>query len=104
VLGGVGFAHMTPTAAFAYTDGTLPNADPTVAAPTEGSDVTDPIVSAGLFTQPAASNAFLFQLGGGIDVSVAKHWSVDTQYRFSRVSADTPLHANGVTFGVGYKF
>jgi len=83
VLGGVGFARLTPTA---------------------GDDVTDQIVSMGDFTQPAATTAFTFSLGGGVAIPVAHHWTADIGYRFSRVSADTPLNAQGMTFGVGYRF
>ena len=104
VLGGMGFARLTPTLSFIYTDGTLPNADPSMSPPAVGADVTQPIELAGLFSQPAPSTEFMTTLGGGVDVNVAKHWTVDSAYRFSRIAADTPLHAQGLTFGFGYRF
>jgi opacity protein-like surface antigen len=71
--------------------------------------VTDVITSAGGFTEPSASSAFMFTLGGGVQVPVAPHWIVDAGYRYSRISADTtlsasPLSTNGMTFGFGYRF
>jgi len=99
VLGGVGFARLTPTAQFTYSSGTLAGVTPTA-----GNDVTDQVVSMGDFTQPAATTAFTFSLGGGVAIPVAHHWTADVGYRFSRVSADTPLNAQGMTFGVGYRF
>ena len=35
---------------------------------------------------------------------VLPYVSGDAGYRFSRVAADTPLNAQGMTFGVGYRF
>ena len=61
-------------------------------------------MSAGDFTAPPATNAFMFTVGGGVDIPVARHWAVDAGYRSSRVSADTPLTAQGMTFGFGYRF
>ena len=99
VFGGAGFARLTPTAQFSYSSGTLPGATPTV-----GDDVTDQIISMGDFTQPPSTNAFMFSLGGGVSIPVAKRWTGDVGYRFSRVSADAPVNAQGVTFGLGYRF
>jgi len=99
VLGGIGFARLTPTAQFTYSSGTLAGVTPAA-----GDDVTDQIISMGDFTQPAATIAFAFSLGGGVAIPVAKHWTADVGYRFSRVAADTPLNAQGMTFGVGYRF
>jgi opacity protein-like surface antigen len=104
VLGGIGVAHLTPKAIFNYTEGIVPNADPNASTPAMGDDVTTPIVSAGLFAQPVASTSFMMSFGGGLDVSLARHWAADAEYRFSRVSADTPLHAQGLAFGLGYRF
>ena len=42
-------------------------------------------------------------LGGGVEVPVTRRWAVDAGYRFSRVSAETPLNAQGATFGFGYR-
>jgi opacity protein-like surface antigen len=35
---------------------------------------------------------------------VATHWAADIGYRFSRIEADDPLNAQGLTFGFGYRF
>jgi opacity protein-like surface antigen len=61
-------------------------------------------VSLGDFTQPAASTAFMFSVGGGVETPLVPHLVADVGYRVSRVSADTPLNAQSVTFGVGYRF
>ena len=100
VLGGIGFARLTPTAQFTYSSGTLPDGS----TPTVGDDVTAQLVSAGDFTAPAATTAFMFTIGGGVAIPVAPHWAVDAGYRFSRVAADTPLNAQGLTFGFSYRF
>jgi opacity protein-like surface antigen len=77
---------------------------PNGTTPSVGDDVTSEIVSAGAFTTPDASNSFMFTLGGGVAVPVARHWAVDAGYRFSRIDADTPINAQGMTFGFGYRF
>jgi opacity protein-like surface antigen len=100
VLGGLGFARLTPTATFTYSSGTLP--DGTV--PTVGADITSTLLSAGDFTAPPASTAFMFTLGGGVEVPVAQHWAADIGYRFSRIAAATPVDSQGATFGFGYRF
>jgi Outer membrane protein beta-barrel domain len=100
VLGGIGSARLTPKADFTFESGTLPDGS----TPQVGDDVTSALVSAGDFSAPPATNAFMFTVGGGVDVPVARHWAVDVGYRSSRVSADTPLTAQGVTFGFGYRF
>jgi opacity protein-like surface antigen len=66
--------------------------------------VTTQLVTAGDFTAPAPSNAFMFTLGGGVEVPVARHWAIDAGYRFSRIAASTPVNAQGATFGFGYRF
>jgi opacity protein-like surface antigen len=101
VFGGLGFARLTPTATFTYTSGTLVGA---AAAPTVGDDVTTQIVSLGDFTQPPASNAFMFAVGGGVEAPIAPHLVANVGYRVSRIAADTPVSAQSVTFGVGYRF
>jgi opacity protein-like surface antigen len=100
VLGGIGFARLTPTAQFTYSSGTLPDGT----TPSIGDDVTSQLTSMGVFTTPAATTSFMFTLGGGIAVPVAQHWAVDAGYRFSRLGTDTPLNAQGATFGFGYRF
>jgi len=100
VLGGLGVARLTPTAQFTYASGTLPDGS----TPAVGTDVTTDLVTAGDFTAPSASSAFMFTLGGGVEIPVARHWAVDVGYRFSRVAATAPLNAQGATFGFGYRF
>ena len=100
VLGGIGIARLMPTARFTYSSGTLPDGS----TPALGDDVTSTVIDSGVFTTPPAATAAMFTLGGGIDIPLARRWAVDAGYRFSRVAADTPLNAQGVTFGVGYRF
>jgi len=101
VFGGAGFARLTPSAQFTYASGTLLGATTT---PTTGTDVTSQLVSLGDFTQPPASTAFMFAVGGGVEAPIAPHLVADVGYRVSRVAADTPLNAQSVIFGVGYRF
>jgi len=105
VLGTLGVARLNPTAQFTFSSGTLPDGT----TPAAGTDVTAAITSAGAFTAPPASSAFMFVLGGGVQVPVAPHWVVDAGYRYSRLAADTTLsstalNTNGMAFGVGYRF
>jgi hypothetical protein len=105
ILGGVGAAHLSPTPQFTFSSGTLPDGS----TPAVGADVTSAIISSGSFTTPPASTAFMFTLGGGVQVPVAPHWVLDAGYRYSRIAADStlsasPLNANGMTFGIGYRF
>ncbi len=104
ISGGLGVAHLTPSARFTFTGGTLPVADPAAAAPNTGDDVTTQISTLGIFTPPAPSNALMITGGGGAELYLAPHWALDTEYRVSRISATTPLHAQGVAFGLGYRF
>ncbi len=104
-LGGIGAARLNPNAAFTFQSGVMPDGS----TPTVGQDVTSAIATAGVFTQPPSSTAFMFTLGGGVQTLVAPHWIVDVGYRYSRIAADTtlsasPLNTNGLTFGVGYRF
>jgi opacity protein-like surface antigen len=105
VLGGLGVAHLSPQPQFTFASGTLPDGS----TPAVGADVTTAITSPGLFTTPASENAFMWMLGGGVQVPVARHWTVDAGYRYSRIAADTTLgssatNQNGMTFGFGYRF
>jgi opacity protein-like surface antigen len=100
VVGGAGVAHLAPTAEFTYTSGALP--DGSTASP--GEDVTSEIMLLGAYTQPAATNAFMFTLGGGVQVPVAPHVNVDVGYRLSRIDADTPVNAHSIIAGIGYRF
>jgi len=105
VLGGIGMARLSPTTQFVFSSGTMPDGS----TPDVGADVTTAIVSAGVFTAPEASSAFMVTAGAGVQVPVAHHWVADVAYRYSRIAADTtlsasPLNTNGMTFGVGYRF
>jgi opacity protein-like surface antigen len=100
VIGAMGVARLTPKLQFTYSSGQLPDGS----VPVVGSDVTAQLVSAGDLTTLGDTNALMFTLGGGVQVPVAPRWMVDVGYRFSRVAADTPLNAQGATFGVGYRF
>jgi len=104
-LGTIGFAHLRPSAVLSYSSGTMPDGS----TPNVGDDVTSALVTAGTYTPPTTSNAFMLTLGGGVEVPVAAHWIVDADYRYSRIAADTtlsatPLNLNGMTFGFGYRF
>jgi opacity protein-like surface antigen len=104
-LGAVGVAHLSPTPQFLFASGIMPDGS----TPSVGTDVTSALVSAGALTTPGPSNAFMFTLGGGVQYPLIPHWVVDVGYRYSRISADqtlsaTPINANGMTFGFGYRF
>jgi opacity protein-like surface antigen len=105
VLGGVGLARLNPQPQFVFSSGTLPDGS----TPAVGTDVTAAITTPSFFTPPAADTTFMFTLGGGMQVPVARHWVVDAGYRYSRIAADStlstlPLTMNGMTFGFGYRF
>ena len=72
--------------------------------PAPGDDVTSALVTLGAFTQPSPTNAFMYSLGTGTALRIDRHVTFDVGYRFSHVAADTPLHAQSVTFGEGYRF
>jgi opacity protein-like surface antigen len=82
----------------------IPYASANATTPIVGTDVTSELVTSGYFTTPPSTTAFMYTLGGGVDIPVAHHWAVDVGYRFSRIQADTPLNAQGMTFGFGYRF
>ena len=106
MLGTMGVAHFNPSPTFTFASGVMPgNGSVTVV----GTDVTSALESTANFTLPATSNAFIFTLGGGVQLPVIPHWIVDAGYRYSRVAADSTLsasalNANTVTFGFGYRF
>jgi opacity protein-like surface antigen len=105
VLGGIGVARLNPSPQFTFSSGTMPDGS----TPDVGVDVTTAIATAGVYTAPPASNAFMFTAGGGVQVPVARQWVIDAGYRYCRIAADTtlsasPLTTNGMTFGVGYRF
>ena len=99
-LGGLGFAHLSPSATFTYASGPMPDGS----TPTVGQDVTSSIEASGAYAAPASSDAFMYSLGGGVQIPVSGAWSADVGYRFSRISSDTPVNVQGVTFAIGYRF
>jgi opacity protein-like surface antigen len=105
VLGGIGFARLSPTAQFTFNGGVLPDGS----TPTPGADVTSAIEAGGLFANPPASTQLMWTTGGGALIGMGPHLALDAGYRYSRINADTTLNtsafnANGLTFGVGYRF
>ena len=105
VLGGLGTARLKPNEQFMFTSGALP--DGTV--PAVGTDLTSTLETSGVLLVPARTNAFMYTLGGGVQVPVVQHWAADLGYRYSRIAADTALSAgalgvNAITFGFGYRF
>ena len=104
-LATVGIARLNPSPAFIYTSGPLPDGS----TPAGGTDVTAILTSAGVVTPSASSTAPMFTVGGGVQIPVSSRVAVDLGYRYSRINADTalsalPLNANGLTFGIGYRF
>jgi len=105
VLGGVGAARLNPTGQITFNGGTLPDGS----SPAIGTDVTAALSVTGTYTMPAPSTAFMFMLGGGVQIPLVPHWIVDAGYRYSHIAADTslsasPLNTNSMTFGFGYRF
>jgi len=88
-----------------FASGALP--DGTI--PAVGTDVTSTLETGGVLTAPVRTSAFMYTLGGGVQVPVTMHWAADLGYRYSRIAADTALSAvglgtNAMTFGFGYRF
>jgi opacity protein-like surface antigen len=86
-------------------NGALPDGS----VPAAGTDVTATLETSGVLLTPARTNAFMYTLGGGVQVPVTHHWAGDLGYRYSRIAADTALSTaalgtNAVTFGFGYRF
>ena len=100
VFGGLGFARLTPSARFLYQSGTTLTGN--LAA--TGDDITADVVANGLFTAPAATTGLMLRTGGGLQVPLGKHLLGNVDYSVSRISADTPLHSQDLTFGVGFRF
>jgi opacity protein-like surface antigen len=72
-------------------------------------DVTPSLTASDRVATPLPSTAPMFTLGGGVQVPIAAHIAIDAGYRYSRINADTtmnalPLNANGMTFGIAYRF
>jgi hypothetical protein len=99
-LGGLGMAHLSPTATFTYSSGTLSDGS----TPIVGQDITSEVESNGSFTPPPSSTALMYSFGGGVQIPVFGSWTADVGYRFSRIEADSPINAQGMTFGLGYRF
>jgi opacity protein-like surface antigen len=105
VLGGLGTARLKPNEQFMFASGALP--DGTV--PAAGTDITSTLETSGVLLAPSRTNAFMYTLGGGVQVPVAQHWAADLGYRYSRIAADTALSTGALgtkamTFGFGYRF
>ena len=105
VLGGLGTARLKPNEQFMFANGALPDGS----VPAVGADVTSTLETSGALLAPSSSNAFMYTLGGGVQLPVAQHWAADLGYRYSRIAADTALSSgalrtNAITFGFGYRF
>ena len=71
---------------------------------TAGADVTSDVISYGWFTQPTQSTGLMLRTGGGVQIPLGKYLLGNVGYSISRISADTPVKAQDVTFGVGLRF
>jgi opacity protein-like surface antigen len=105
VMGGLGTARLKPNETFMFANGVLPDGS----VPVAGTDVTATLETSGVLPTPARTNAFMYTLGGGVQVPVTHHWAGDLGYRYSRIAADTALSTgalgtNAITFGFGYRF
>lgn len=78
VLGGIGTARLKPNEQFMFANGALPDGS----VPATGADVTSTLETSGVLLAPARTNAFMYTLGGGVQVPVAQHWAADLGYRF----------------------
>ena len=99
-FGGVGVAHLNPSAKFLYVSGTPLSGNDTAA----GADVTADVVSNGLLTQPVSTTDLMLRPAGGVEIPLGKHLLGNVGYSVSRISADSPVHAQDVIFGMGIKF
>ena len=105
VLAGVGIARLNPSPSYIYTSGPIPGRGTFIA----GDDVSLTLAAEGRIPTLTPSTAPMFTLGGGVQVPVGARVAIDAGYRYSRINADTslsalPLNANGLTFGIGYRF
>jgi hypothetical protein len=100
VFGALGFARVSPSAKFLYVSGTALNGTDTTA----GADVTSDVISNGWLTQPTQSTGLMLRTGGGVQIPLGKYLLGNIGYSVSRISADTPVKAQDVTFGVGLRF
>jgi len=100
VFGGVGFAHLNPTTKFIYESGTTLTGNDALA----GDDITSDVVASGLFTAPVATTGLMLRTGGGVQIPISRHLLGNVGYSVSRISSDTPIHTQDLTFGVGLRF
>jgi len=105
VLAGVGIARLNPSPSYIYSGGIMPGGF-TFSA---GDDVTTTLITTGSVATLTPSTAPMFTLGGGVQVPAGPRVAIDVGYRYSRINADTTLNAlslnaNGLTFGIGYRF
>jgi hypothetical protein len=100
VSAGLGVARLTPSARFTYQSGTTVAGTAAIA----GADATNDVVTSGLFTAPASSDAMLVRVGAGVKIPLGARLLGDIGYSVSRISSDTPVSAQGLQFGVGIRF
>jgi opacity protein-like surface antigen len=100
VFGGLGFARLNPSARFMYDSGTTLSGNVAV----QGEDITSDVVASGLFTTPTAKTGLMLRTGGGVQIPLGKYLIGNVGYSVSRISSDTPIHAQDLTFGLGIKF
>jgi opacity protein-like surface antigen len=100
VFGGVGVARLSPSVRFTYNSGTTLSGNSAAA----GDDITSDVLSSGVFTQPASTTGLMLRAGGGVQIPLGKHLLGDIGYSRSRISTDTPIHTQDLTFGLGFKF
>jgi opacity protein-like surface antigen len=100
VFGGLGFARLNPSVRFLYDSGTTLTGN----AATMGDDITPDVIANGVFTAPTAKTGLMLRTGGGVQVPLGRYLLGNVGYSVSRISSDTPIHAQDLTFGVGIKF
>jgi opacity protein-like surface antigen len=100
VSAGLGFARLTPSARFTYQSGNTIGGTTALA----GEDATSDVVTGGFFTAPASSSALMVRVGAGVKIPIANRVVGDIGYSVSRISSDTPISAQGLQFGIGYRF
>ncbi len=100
VSGGIGVAHLSPSAHFLYESGTTLS----VNTATAGDDITSDVVTGGYFTAPATKTGAMLRIGGGVQIPLGKYLLGNVGYSASRIASDTPIHTQDLTFGVGIKF
>jgi opacity protein-like surface antigen len=99
VMGGAGWAHSTPTAKFTYLAGSGTVNGGTATAGQDATDGVLPTVFVG-----DTWNAALFRWAAGVTVPVRGPWAIEARYSWSRMSAPSPVTAQGFTAGVRLQF